>query len=343
MTALFDARYTVGQLPSREGVFPAYDEMLDRPVEILLFDAVPDPVERGRLLRRLRRSGAEFPEPARAVTDSGSVDDRPFLVVRRERPLSDVLPLPVEGVVAVVLDSVARLQELRRAGLAPLSLKPELLRLGRAGVRILPAPGRTRQDLGPHGSPAAGGPDGPDTGTPPGEDVRAVGSLLAQLISRATDSGGDRLDLIAARASGSAGPPVPDLASLCEELRAWQKEPPAAHGPSPVRQDRQPDTSPGTEPPPAPRTVAPSVLDEPTELIRRPERVPAPVDDAAPSRPDGDDTRESEDPGENSDDEGYDAPDPYVPLSSLLHDEDEDEEPPHPRWRHLRQGPRHES
>lgn len=347
MTALFDARYTLAELPSGEGVVPAFDEMLARPVEIVLFDPVPDVVERGRVLRRLRRTAGGPAGDARVVTDSGSVEDRPFLVVPRERALSDALPLPVEGAVAAVLDCIERLRELRRAGLAPLSLRPELLRLSRGGLRILPAPGQVGREVSPADSgERAAGPDPASV-----QDVRAVGSLLTELLSRADESGGERLDTIAARATGSVAPSIPNLDTLSAQLRAWQEtrrgeatvrersevQPPQSSQPLPQASTAQPvpPAAPQEEPVPAPRPrdepSPPSPSDAPTELIRR----------AAPEH--GARADEDVDVEEGRRD---DAQAPYVSLSSLLHedaDEEEDDPPVHPRWRHLRQGPRHES
>lgn len=355
MTALLDSRYALPDTVAPNRLVRAYDELLERSVDVLVLDPVPDELARERLLRRLRRLG-RAPDRWRApVLDTGTSGERPFLVVppAPRGTLADLPPLPPDRIVSVALQAIDAILALRRAGAAPAPLLPELVRLGPEGtvelVAVRPWPPEPDEGTAapPEGSPAAGQAAGSGAGTAdPG--VRQVAGLVARLLERsvqegegAQTSGLGRLQAVVGRALGMAGPPLHELPALAEELMAWQdarvlrssaRDAPAAAAPTGSTRPGPPPLPPERPgaPAPEPATEVIPAVREPPEAAR-----PAATSAAGPapgsSAQSGSAPPTSEPPTETIPRVGTPAmtgqppADPagetaYVPLSKLLHD-----------------------
>ncbi|MDP9398180.1 MAG: hypothetical protein M3P96_10330, partial [Actinomycetota bacterium] len=224
MSALLDARYALPATVAPYRLVPASDELLGRPVEVLVLDPVPDELARERLLRRLRRAALHPDRWLAPVLDTGSTGPRPFLVVppTPRGTLADAPPLPPEPIVGLALQTIDATLALRRRGIAPAPLLPELVRMGAEGTVQLVATGPWPPEPA-EGAPAAAADGASDPG------VRQVAGLVARLLERyvqqgqgAQTSGLARLQAIVGRALGVSGPPLRELPALREELMGWQ-------------------------------------------------------------------------------------------------------------------------
>ena len=270
MSTLLDDRYALSEIPPVRRLTPAYDDLLQQPVALVLLEAPSDGVARQRLLRRLRAVARAREQHVAPLLDSGSWRDLLFLVVpvSGHGTLANVLPLPVQHVVAVLLHVLDGLTPLRERDLAPVGLEPEQVPLSEQGlVQVVPGGDRDADGAGPDPLP----------------EVAAAGALLGQLLQGLPDGSRDpraaSLHDLAARCLGRKGSPVLDLQGLREELLAWQRSggvlrssvpagapgegiPPAAGAAAPpaaavAGNGSAPDPLASTAPAPAPITPAP--------------------------------------------------------------------------------------
>ena len=285
MSALLDARYALPATVAPYRLVPASDELLGRPVEVLVLDAVPDELARERLLRRLRRATLQPDRWLAPVLDTGSTGPRPFLVVppTPRGTLADAPPLPPEPIVGLALQTIDATLALRRRGLAPAPLLPELVRMGPEGTVQLVATGPWPPEPA-EGAPATATDAAADGAGDPG--VRQVAGLVARLLERyvqqgqgAQTSGLARLQAIVGRALGMSGPPLRELPALREELMGWQDarvlESSARSAPTPAA-----PTAPAGPTGPEPATVVLPAVRPATES-----RPVAPVASGATARP----------------------------------------------------------
>lgn len=324
MSDLVHDRYRLTATPGPHvGLVRAHDELLEQDVDLVLLEPV-EPVERLRMLRTLRLSLRATDTHVAQVQDTGTAGERPFLVLSGDTsPEARWTGAFTSATAArLVLDVLDGVESLRAVGLRWFSLRRQDLRVdeeGRAQVVPLPV--------------AAGGVEEQ-------EMLVSLGLLLGDLVPEPTEP----LRTLAARATGLAAPPLRDVAEfrgLLQAHAAPRVAPGSASQPaSAVEAVAEPLPTTAATPVPAPAAPAtPEATPQPVAVERARQPVvltPEPLA-VAPT------VRSVDEPPmvpivvPLSSLLAQQAPDDdYVPLSSLMHDEDTDEIPPRsPRGRGL--------
>ena len=164
----------------------ARDQLFDVDVDVLRLLTPPEPLERARLLRHVRRAaGLSTPAVVR-ILDAGEHDGSAWIVLPhsgRGTLADEVRRAPVDsaGAVRIALQAVEGALALRSTGLLPVGLLPEQLVVDGAGqVQVLPAAPRRDAPVadGRSAGERAGGAAAPDEAG----EVQQVGLLLAGLV-----------------------------------------------------------------------------------------------------------------------------------------------------------------
>lgn len=297
MSDLLEDRYRLLEDPDGHGgLVRAHDILLEQDVDLVMLDPVAEPLERARMMRRLRRTLRSGTAHVADVQDTGATGEQPFLVLSAESSpevrWGTTFAPPVAA--RIVLDVLAAVTSLRAAGLSWFSLRQEDLRvddLGRA--QVIPLPGA-----------AEASEDEPEV-------LASLGLLLSDLLPEPPEP----LRLIAARATGLSSPPLNAAQELADLLAPYAApQVPTATAPA--------DTVPPT--PAAPAPAAKVSEQRPLRPVPPLAVAPAAASGTAPADPPVVEPRFAPKTISLSSLLAHTpSSGDYVPLSSLLHDQDD--------------------